>query len=159
MAQRWRIHLPIQEMRVPSLDPENPLEKELATHSSIPASEIPWIEDPGSPWGHKRVGHDLATKNNKKKTRWQDFRLPYFGFLQRHNFISPSLISVTTHWFARAGTEDREEPWPPSGGYNVPQQLAEHSTLVTYWKLSYFGNSLKSIKQTLATLCEIWTTG
>ena len=55
-------------MRVPSLDPENPLEKELATHSSIPASEIPWIEDPGSPWGHKRVGHDLATKNNKKNT-------------------------------------------------------------------------------------------
>ena len=51
------------------------------------ASEITWIEDPGSPCGRKRVGPDLVTKNNKK-TRWQDFRLPYFEFLQRHNFIS-----------------------------------------------------------------------
>ena len=74
-------------MSVPSLGPEDSLEKVLATHSSILASEITWIEDPGSPCGRKRVGPDLATKNNKK-TRWQDFRLPYFGFLQRHSFIS-----------------------------------------------------------------------
>ena len=33
----------------------NPLEKEMATHSSILAWEIPWTEKPGSysPWGHK----------------------------------------------------------------------------------------------------------
>ena len=41
-----------------------PLEKEMATSSSILASEIPWTEDlmGCSPWDHKRVGHDLATK-------------------------------------------------------------------------------------------------
>ena len=36
-----------QKMRVWSLDQEDPLEKEIATHSSILAWEIPWTEDPG----------------------------------------------------------------------------------------------------------------
>ena len=42
-----------------------PLEKEMATCSSILAWEIPWTEEPGrlySPWGHKRVEYDLPTK-------------------------------------------------------------------------------------------------
>ena len=37
----------IQEARVGFLDPEDPLEKEMATHSSILAWEIPWTEKPG----------------------------------------------------------------------------------------------------------------
>ena len=36
-----------QETRVQSLDWEDPLEKEMATHSSILAWEIPWAEEPG----------------------------------------------------------------------------------------------------------------
>ena len=36
-----------QEMRVRSLDGEDPLEKEIATHFSILAWEIPWTEEPG----------------------------------------------------------------------------------------------------------------
>ena len=42
--------LPIQETqetRVRSLDQEDPLEEERATHSSMPAWEIPWAEEPG----------------------------------------------------------------------------------------------------------------
>ena len=35
----------MQEMQVPSLGQEDPLEKEMATHSSIFAWEIPWTED------------------------------------------------------------------------------------------------------------------
>ena len=45
-----RIRLPVQEMQetwVRSLSWEDPLEKEMATHSSIPAWEIPWTEEPG----------------------------------------------------------------------------------------------------------------
>jgi len=34
----------------------------MATHSSILAWEIPWREEPGSSWGHKRVKSNLATK-------------------------------------------------------------------------------------------------
>ena len=37
----------LQEMRVRSLGWEDPLEKEMATHSSILAWRIPWTEDPG----------------------------------------------------------------------------------------------------------------
>ena len=47
MAQTVK-HLPaIQETRVQSLGQEDPLEKEMATHSSILAWEIPWTEEPG----------------------------------------------------------------------------------------------------------------
>ena len=45
-----RICQPVQEMQetwVRSLSWEDPLEKEMATHSSIPAWEIPWTEEPG----------------------------------------------------------------------------------------------------------------
>ena len=50
----------MQEMRVQSLDREDPLEKEMATHSSMLAWEIPWTEEPGGlqPTGSQRVGHD-----------------------------------------------------------------------------------------------------
>ena len=48
-----------RETLVQSLGWEDPLEKEMATHSSILVWRIPWTEKPGdySPWGH-RVGHD-----------------------------------------------------------------------------------------------------
>ena len=36
-----------QERRAPSLSQEDPLEKEMATHSGIPAWRIPWTEGPG----------------------------------------------------------------------------------------------------------------
>ena len=42
----------IQETQVRSLGGEDPLEKEMATNSSILAWKIPWTEEPGySPWG------------------------------------------------------------------------------------------------------------
>ena len=39
---------------------EDPLEKEMATHSSIPVWRIPWTEEPGGleSTGSQRVGHD-----------------------------------------------------------------------------------------------------
>ena len=37
----------MQESQFPSLGLEDPLEKEMATHSSIPDWEIPWTEEPG----------------------------------------------------------------------------------------------------------------
>ena len=49
-----------QETWVPSLGGEDPLEKGMATHSSILAWKIPWTEEPGGPqsMGSLRVGHD-----------------------------------------------------------------------------------------------------
>ena len=45
----------MQETQVPSLGGEDPLEKGMATHSSILAWTIPWTEEPVgySPWGRK----------------------------------------------------------------------------------------------------------
>ena len=47
MTQQKRTHLSMQETRVRSLGQEDPLEKEMATYSSILAWEIPWTEEPG----------------------------------------------------------------------------------------------------------------
>ena len=50
----------MQEMRVQSLTQEDPLEKELATDSSILAWEIPWTEELGrlQSMGLERAGHN-----------------------------------------------------------------------------------------------------
>ena len=50
----------MQETRVQSLGWEDLLEKEMATHSSILAWKIPWMEEPGrlQSMGSLRVGHD-----------------------------------------------------------------------------------------------------
>ena len=57
----------MQETWVQSLCQVDPLQKEMATHSSILASEIPWTEDPDrlQSMGSQRVGHDLATKEQQ----------------------------------------------------------------------------------------------
>ena len=53
----------MRETRVRSLGREDPLEKEMATHSSILVWKIPWTEEPGRlrPMGLQRVGHSWAT--------------------------------------------------------------------------------------------------
>ena len=43
----------MQETQVPSLGEEDPLEKEMATYSSILAWKIPRTEEPGGPWDCK----------------------------------------------------------------------------------------------------------
>ena len=67
----------MRETRVQFLGQEDLLEKEMATHSSIPAWKIPWMEKPVgySPWGHKESdtterldfdfinGHIIQTEN------------------------------------------------------------------------------------------------
>ena len=49
-----------QEMQVSYLGGENPVEEEMAIHSSILAWKIPWTDEPGrlQSMGSQRVGHD-----------------------------------------------------------------------------------------------------
>ena len=56
----------VKKTQVWSLGWEDPLEKEMATHSSILAWEIPWTEEPGGlqSMGSERLRHDLATKHH-----------------------------------------------------------------------------------------------
>ena len=60
VAQRLKRLPAMQETWVQSLGREDPLEKEMATHSSILAWRIPWTEEPGGlqSTGLQRVGHD-----------------------------------------------------------------------------------------------------
>ena len=60
VAQRIKGLPAMQETQVQSLGWEDPLEKEMATHSSILAWRIPWTEEPGKlqSTGSQRVRHD-----------------------------------------------------------------------------------------------------
>ena len=55
------------EIWVQSLSRGDPLEKEMATHCSILAWEIPWTEEPDGlqSMGLQRLGHNLATKQHQ----------------------------------------------------------------------------------------------
>ena len=63
VAQRLKCLPAMQETWVRSLGREDPLQKEMATHSSILAWRIPWTEEPGrlQSTGLQRVGHDWVT--------------------------------------------------------------------------------------------------
>ena len=72
----------VQETQVQSLGRENPLEKEMATHSSILAWKTPWTEEQRGPWGHKgletseqlsmHATHPVPTKEKRSKTAKND---------------------------------------------------------------------------------------
>ena len=62
----------MQETQVRSLDRVDPLEKEMATHSSILAWEIPWTEEPGGP-------HSMSSQQSQ--TRLSNFTST-FSFAQ-----------------------------------------------------------------------------
>ena len=60
MAQRLKRLPGMRETWVRSLSQEDPLEKEMAAHSSTLAWRIPWREEPGKlqSMGSQRVGHN-----------------------------------------------------------------------------------------------------
>ena len=61
-------HLPaMQETRVRSLGGEDPLEKEMATHSSSLAGKIPWTEEPGR----------LQSLGSQSRTQLSDFTFTF----------------------------------------------------------------------------------
>ena len=59
MAQSIKTPAEVQETRVQSLDQEDPLEKEMATHCSTLAWEIPGIEEPGGLQSRGSQGLDM----------------------------------------------------------------------------------------------------
>ena len=63
VAERLKRLSPMRETWVQSLGQEDPLEKEMAIHSSILAWRIPWTEKPSrlQSMGPQRIGHDWAT--------------------------------------------------------------------------------------------------
>ena len=61
MGTQWyRTCLPMKEMQVQSLGQEDPLEKEMSTHSSILAWEIPWTEGPGGLQSFDHIAYSVV---------------------------------------------------------------------------------------------------
>ena len=71
------------ETLVQSVGQEDPLQKGMATHSSILAWRIPWPEEPGGPqsMGLQRAGQDLVTKPP-----------PYVHFIYSSVYVNPNLL-------------------------------------------------------------------
>ena len=59
-------------MRVQSLDREDPLEKEMATYSSMLAWEIPWTEEPG---GLQPMGSDMGSLQPRESDMTEHMRV------------------------------------------------------------------------------------
>ena len=80
-AQWSRVLLPTQGTWIGFLIWEDPLEEETAPHSSILAWRMPWTDSLAgqSTWDHKRVRHDLGTK---QQTKHQDISRPPSQILQ-----------------------------------------------------------------------------
>ena len=83
-------HLPaMQETRVRFLDLEDPLEKEMAIHSSTLAWKIPWTEEPDrlqSMWS-QRVRHDWTT------SQWLHFLRVWIAWL-RHLHVDSAMVEI-----------------------------------------------------------------
>ena len=69
----------MQETRAWSLGWEDPLEKGMATHSSILAWRIPWIEEPGGlqSMGSQRVEHNWVTRKTWSPQHFQKSHFPF----------------------------------------------------------------------------------
>ena len=81
----------IRETRVQSLGQEDPLEKEIATHSGIIDWKIPWMEEPGRlhSMGLQTVGHNSAPSLSMR-IRALSYSLSYLAVFS-HWTISPSV--------------------------------------------------------------------
>ena len=88
----------IQENWVRSLSREDPLEQEMATHSSTLAWKIPWTEEPGGPqsMGSQRVSHSWATNTHTHRLSYRvksksdregeiSYDIPYMWNLKRND--------------------------------------------------------------------------
>ena len=95
----------MRETRVQSLGREDPLEKEMATHSSILAWRIPWTEEPGrlQSTGSQRVGHDWATSLSLSFFHYSIIAFLIFKILFGWSLTSKSALFfknfLGTFWF------------------------------------------------------------
>ena len=91
----------MREMRVRSLGQEDPLEKEMASHSCTLAWKIPWMEEPGGlqSMGSQRVGHDWLTSLSAHRDPGAQ--------VKGHSKPRPATL--------RCCDASRQSPWWPGG--------------------------------------------
>ena len=95
MAQRLKCLLAMQETWVQSLGQEDPLEKEMVTHSSILAWRTPWTEEPGGLHGRRSlVGYSPRGRKELDTTE----RLHFHFHFSKHQatLTGTSVVSLGT---------------------------------------------------------------
>ena len=95
----------MQDIQVRSLGQEDPLEKEMETHSDILAWRLPWTEEPGGlqSVGSQTVGHDWATEpdwtelaaNQPQQYHLKKYLLIYLHCSKVNNFLRPKESATT----------------------------------------------------------------
>ena len=101
----------MQETWVQSLGREDPLEEEVATHSSILAWKIPQTEEPGrlQSMGSQRVGHDLVTKEQQQQIIIAEYIAVYSSCSKIQTWIVSCLLGQYSLSILRTG----------AGGYSL----------------------------------------
>ena len=120
-------HLPtLRETRVWALGREDPLEKEMATHSSTLAWKIPWIEEPGR----------LQSMGSQSRTRLSDFTsLHFMQYCSlQHQTLLPLPVTTTTGCCCRFSSVS-----------SFFLELFLHWSPVAYWTPTDLGSSSFSV--------------
>ena len=136
MAQRLKCLPGMQETRVRSLGREDPLEKEMATHSSTLAWRIPWREDlvGYTPWGRKATSLSLSLSSCSPVSFCC---LPLAAPYKEQRTRQPLLIPETRLRDAGKSGEGGEEA---HGSFEHPTHLWVKVTLLCYRPASTEGS-------------------
>ena len=156
VAQRLK-HLPaMRETWVRSLDREDPLEKEMATHSSILAWRIPWTEKPGrlQSTGSQRVGYNWVTSPSPSPCVPKDKNHSFgYSFTHKNHFVSWSIslgqwrhqcMTLQDIWLGLFKTKGSTGKWQSTK--NVPgshTHNTEHQQIRCFWAERNCGESLQ----------------
>ena len=100
----------MRENQVRSLGWEDPLEKEMATHSSTLAWKIPWKEEPGRlhSMGSQRVGHDWATSLSLSLSS----RIYYGRVRKSHHYLQQLGMDIEMKRDKSCSHRERDKPSP-----------------------------------------------
>ena len=149
----------IQETQVRSLSRDDPLEKGMATHSSILAGRIPWREEPDSPWGHKvldtteqltlslfREQSKGTTSPLRRESRAGQPHTPshprYGGDTPKDAGSPPCRTPGDGRSAARSRPAPSNSPWACQGGtvgsckgFHHNEQIQDTDSIVGHWAL------------------------
>ena len=141
VAQRLKRLPGMRETRVQSLSWEDPLEKEMATHSSTLAWRIPWREEPGrlQSMGSQRVRHDWATSLSLSFQNSKTMLIQFSNL----NVFYPAVYVVSIH----------HQVWLSKG---FPSTLPPSALTVSTFLLNFLSVRFSIAQQSHKTIPARW---
>ena len=94
----------MQETQVQPLGQKDPLEKEMVTHSSILAWQIPWTEKPGRLWTEEPSGLQSEASDGLQSTGSQELDMTYgLNHHNHHTAVKQALLYIadgSINWYS-----------------------------------------------------------